>query len=478
MTVERTITDTVEVIKPSLPEWKRNAEELRKHRFSSIVITDRISPTQIITGFILTKVGVVAGDNGQQPIVYTRDSTFLHDFGRNRGVPLFNRAMNNPSTLRALVEDSTLEQIEKSRLRRLADFLGFYRSYPDEQWWLAQKDIKNSKKLRGLDLHRIFLKVIEADASFPEGRYEKCQKILENLIKSDHFELSYFFSPAEVTVPVIKSQPGEADILEQAIFVFDRSKVMYLNRTRTFISIGGSPNSGKSTFVASLTARMGTLVSECVRDGILDEDEVNIGFCDLDLTSPTATYIMSNRRRKIEGTKKQWDLRLFHKAYDKAQNIRHKNTITLLDLPGGTPDWLTWRLSTLSRYSILLDKNYGENLNPWRKFVQNPPKTQQDYWDESGLVTTNLIHIHTVLESQGRSSGVREYHSLDLGGRRNFLRGRIVGLRRERKTNDPMINLVAHVLLFDFFPNSRIRELDYKACLRLSQKYAEIKSEK
>lgn len=429
--------------------WQGLAETLRQQRFDKVIILSQLTPAQLITGFIFCQLGIIH----PQADIIVRDDARLNDDLKTHGLPLFNSDYCNPELLRHLVDkvgvSSGLGQPIKNNLLRLAGHAEHYRR-PGRPWWDTQH-IPEGPNI----FHRSFfnlLRYVLLSRGFQAEAYRLGQEVLSRLVTKPGMDFSNLL-PIDLVMPVIKSRVGDPDRRETAKFQFDRSRALLLtDRAYQFtVVIGGSPNSGKSTFAASLYAEMRQLIENCERDGILPNRQLTVGLCDLDLSSPTSCFIAQGKKVG-RGEKQFWDNQLVDRAVKSLKGKQQKHRVVIADLPGGVPDHITSRLSQEANFSILIDHQLLKQ-NSWREFLLG------------AHFPIHIMGIHTRFGEPDRLSAIRVYESRTLGDKLNFLRGRVVDLDRQLKLGDPVIQLAAHVLLFDYLPESVIWSIRYRTNL-------------
>lgn len=429
-----------------VPTWLKLADELKGRRFDKVTVLSEFSPAQAIAGFIYSKLGIITPNAA----LILRDDIRMSDELRSNSMPLFNEAYLFPPLLsKLIIENQGINWLERRNLKKLVSHAEHYRDpLFARQWWKAVDKMNDGPNVFHRSLFS-FLRYQILSKDSPREAYFTCQRVLANLINRETMDYSNL-APTEIEIPALKSHSNEPDKIEMARFKFDRSRALLLVKSSpgVTLAVGGSPNSGKSTFSASLFVEMSRLVASCVEDGILEKGALSVGFCDLDLASPTSCFI-ARREEIIRGEKRKWTADLVDEAIIHLRKVQSENQIVVADLPGGSPDEITQRLAREATFSVLIDRQ-PERAGLWREFLLGAD------------LPIYLIGVHTRFGESDRESGTREYESKEFGDKWNFLRGRVVDLARELKEDDPFIHLAAHVLLFDFLPGSILRPMQYR----------------
>lgn len=336
-----------------------------------------------------------------------------------------------------------MDQHSRARLRWLAQHSENYRAFADSDWLKATTKLVNRRNLASRSLHDQLALLIFSYRDDPVKAYHEAQLALEQ----SAFLSDKDFDPLpSITLPVPFIKPRDsltADRVEYSNFAFDKRRLPLLIGNQFTIVVGGSPNSGKSTFTASLGLAMQHIVTEAVRDGVLGPGDIKIGLCDLDLASPTLEYILGGMEVP-RGKKRQWNASLLQKALEDLRLMQASNTIVIGDLPGGapphgTPNYVTLELAKAANFSIQVDRTYPEESQPWHQFLLG------------AHLPHRIIRTHSRMEER-RVSGALEYKSRARDGKKEFIKGQIVDLKRAPRPKDPFVELAAHALLFDFLP--------------------------
>lgn len=467
---ERNVSAKEDFRVPKKTPWHELAERLRTNEFKSVVITDQPSIPQVLAGFILTQIGIAPYEQEiPAPMSSVIEGYWAPSENLRGHIPLFKQEYSNPTLLTELISTSNLDSEIKRRLSRLTHLISYYRQHSDHEWTKADSEILNSRQFPWRDFHRTLTFYLLLYADDPIQAYDECLEFLKKLLYSPKMELPRLPrikpnilpipdrtppAPIELEIPIIKSQYDEPDKIEYTRVRFDQSRVRYLHGRHLGIIVGGSPNSGKSTFTASLALAMGHLVNKCVDAGLLKDEDLGVGICDLDMSAPTSVYIAEGEQPPRDG-EIVWDEFLAFWASGLFGLAKKEYNIVIADLPGGTPDLITHIISARANYSISVERNFGKQGEPWKKFLNELNFSPKPH----------IVHIHTRFNEPGRVSCVREYESLSLGNKRNFLQARAVNLNRQLKFDDPVVNFTAHVLLFDYLPSQVIRLVNYQAAL-------------
>lgn len=458
-------------------------------KFNTVLISNYLGIPEVVTGFILSKIGaVVSGEWGKRgawslgPTVIERIDRRLSTDLKGGSLALYDRGVQNPDLLQKLIAGSDLDPAAKRQLRRLALHSEIYRRYPLREWWRAGNDLKDSHS-DDYDFYNNVAAVLLSLADFPWQAYETCQKYLIGLLDPNHpgarmmrekiaanvgiaknrtlildeSILNIDDIPVTARVPVFKSLVTEPDRLEEAEFDFNLGLISILRLMNVGIVVGGSPHSGKSTFVASLYRAMEDLVKIAEGQGVVEQGKISIGKIDLDVSAPTQEYIDQGvTPAKNRGV--PWEPELVDKTRRSFRVAIGDHNVTLGDLPGGKPDYYTYSLASPAHFSIVLDRDYQESMLMWQDYllgVNLPPP---------------LVAAHSRFKEEGRTSGIRTYSSTARRrpSKRDFLGGRVVDLDLRLVEDNPFINFAALVLLSDFLPHSFLRKEQYKRMIRES----------
>lgn len=422
------------------PPWLKRAQSLADRSYNDIAILDQLSPPQAIAGFILTCLGYI---NPSARLIVRQDNR-LNDWLKDHSLPLFDNNLTNPSLLTYLIDQNMIfGNPLKDRLKYLAIHAGRYRQFPDNFWWRFG-EIAQDSKVANRSLFNHFRYLLISHGSDSATAYQATQEFLHQLINQPTTNL-HNLAPIKLVTPVLKSQGTEPDRIEYTDLIFDRSRALLLTNRQFLFAIGGSPHSGKSTLAASLYTQSAKILAECVNDGILPKDTIVPGWADLDMATPTMKYLIAGKMRRANDTR-PWNRELVVKTLNHLELVQKQgHQVIFCDLPGGVPDYITQALARQANYSALVDRSFGVKNEPWEEFLLGP--------DLPGYV----IGVHTRYKEKARNSGLRSFTSTNRGDKHNFLRGRVVDLDREIKLDDPFIQTIAHVLLFDFLPEDVLR---------------------
>lgn len=447
---------------------------LSGEKFSTVLIPDKPSVPDILTGFILTKTGVVIkrSDYPQMgPNVVARADRRLSVGLKTESIPLYDPKVQSPNFLQRVISESDLDGHIKKRLKRLALHAELYRRYRPSEWWRVGIDLPDDNIANSFHRHLALQLLLVADE--PVRAYNQCIKSLNEFLSEERVTLFVFKQeydvsltptdqlniptfPITTTVPVFKNTIDELDRIENVQFGFDLGNLALLRSTHLGLVVGGSKHSGKSTFAFSLNQAIREVVNLGVAAGVLDEQEVKIEACDLDGSAPTLKYIALGIKPPIE-RKKPWDLPILLETRRQFVDALRRNNVTIGDLPGGKPDEFTELLVYLARYSIVIDKDYEESMKFWQDYFLGP-----DF-------PTPLVGAHSRINQPDRKSGIRSYNSNATGKlARSFLGGRVVNLDLVPQPDDPFISFTAKVLLLDYLPQAIRARNEYKRNLRRS----------
>ncbi len=443
-------------------------ERLFSRRFDTVLISEYLSIPQVVAGFIYQKVGILTKDCYLVPRQDRQASLDL----KQRSLPLIHPDYLNPRLLEQVIDHSRLNVHQKGNLRRLALFIEAYRPFPAKEWWKAGEIQQDTKKIARKSLHQYLATILLAGIGDPFYAYKTCLKALDRLVaqKGSRFSplalaKSYRLSqqairlarenlrqkpplatgeadicPITLTVPFLKSAYYEPDRIEYGQVQFDYGRLRLLKDQHWAIAVGGSPQSGKSTLSVSLCQAMEHLVGDCVERGIIDKGQVRIGLCDLDVWAPTASYLASGQEvQRADRAERQAHALSLMVGSNKDFRARKKHdNVIVADLPGGKPDIWTQFLANPCDFSVIVDKDWQQSAKGWQDFLLG------------FYLPRPVVGIHTRFGEEGRQSGIRFYQHRSHSG--NFVQGRVVNLARQPVPDDPVVNFVAHVLLFDYLP--------------------------
>lgn len=75
---------------------------------------------------------------------------------------------------------------------------------------------------------------------------------------------------------------------------------------------------------------MQTIVLNCLRDGLFGSEDLTVGVCDLDLASPTATYLLDDQK-PLQDRKNTWTNRLTQRALTRFKSAQKENNIIIAE---------------------------------------------------------------------------------------------------------------------------------------------------
>lgn len=388
--------------------------------YHQVVISHTRSLPEIVSGFILTQLGVVKSwEDLTHPLVwYTRR---VDESLKDRSLELFDQKTQNPAVLRALVDQSQIEGSPRRALWELTNLMEHYASYPGQRWVEAREHIAERGREEQLYLHDFISTVMDANSDNPASAFSHGVSGLRRQFLRRCLNKAWLVNQSiKLVVPVIKSQADDPDQLEDSSFYFDPHNILYLPQTTLFV--GGFPNVGKSTLAASLCFQMQQLLRECQDRGIVGEEK-NIGLVDLDLATPTSQAILEDKEASRH-SETEWTPDMAKKAHQLLESASTEQTISIADLPG-QPTQYTEIIANHPGYSIIVTRSAEyQNEKEWREFFTKFPRQ------------ANMVKIFTRLE-ENRSSGLRIYKSVSRGDNENRLIGRLVNLRRRIVQDDP-----------------------------------------
>lgn len=449
-------------------------------RFSTVLISSKLSIPEVITGYILTKTGVIVERPDHPklgPDVAARIDRRLAIGLKTSGIPLYDQSIQNPQFLQNLILESDLDNYTQIRLRRLVLHSEFYRRYRPSEWWRVGLDLQDGR-VANLSFHRYLAERLLIMADNPRYAYDDCIRWLDRLLPKDRGDLAIFKqeyaaevllraiygeqlkppNPLDIenftitsTTPIFKNLVGEPDQIEYKQFEFNLGNLALLKQAHLGLVVGGSPNSGKSTLSASLYEAMKDLIHLGIASRVVEASEVNVGICDLDSAAPTIKFITRGRiPSKQRGT--PWGISSLLQTHRDFSITIGRCNVTIGDLPGGKPDDITELLVHPAQFSIVIDKDYQESMKMW-----------QDYFLGVNYPTP-LVGIHSRFHDPEREmSGIRSYESVVAKrSAKNFLSGRVVDFDRVVQQDNPFVDFAAKVLLLDFLPQHILAKNEYK----------------
>lgn len=237
-----------------------------------------------------------------------------------------------------------------------------------------------------------------------------------------------------------------------------------LGRNKVSITIAGPANSGKSTLTASLTVKINELISQAMSSVDLADLQLHCHPIDLDACTPDIERILRESGFG-DRPKRVWTPTL---ALATAREfLRQEREIIIGDAPGGDPDDITTTVISPSDLTILLvaadtDQEWRDRHHRWQdalKKMGRPPVVllRSRRQGERSPVTGD--ELESMVTSFRWHDGSYPF-DLPFSGSHDLVDrvgGRIVGLNRKVKDNDPGIDLLAKLLLFDLLPMVVIR---------------------
>lgn len=238
-----------------------------------------------------------------------------------------------------------------------------------------------------------------------------------------------------MTLPRFKSNdPLERTIVGKERVQFDETRIGLLSGQHLGIVLGGPPNSGKSTCIASLVEQMQNIVGSLQSRAGWSGFQLSIGLVNLDLATPTAEQVYGMKEltaRDLQARKRPWTRELAFEALGAFEAAKEKNNIVLADLPGKI-DILTEIISVPADAGILLTREWRQ-IAAWQTFLRN-------------MGVSKLVQARTRSAKQHLPSLVKRFNS----GRE--VAGRISGLERFVCPWDPFVHFLAYALLLDLLP--------------------------
>lgn len=215
-------------------------------------------------------------------------------------------------------------------------------------------------------------------------------------------------------------------LMEGKIFALTKGPAIVLG-------IGGPPNSGKSTFAASLAEEMSVILdSLSSRGGFWEDLHCQVRVESLDVATPVADTILAGQgkdRQLLAARKVSWTKDLAKKTVLHIDSAALKGPgIIIADFPGKIDD-LTGMLSDAVDVACVIARSQ-DGIQEWRSFFD----------DQS-------IRIVGEFQSSKASSLVTR---VDRGA--SLIRGRINVPDRVAMGWDPVVRTFAELLLFEILP--------------------------
>lgn len=493
ITVSFPPAESVPAISEKKPSWLKTAEAYSERIYHIAYVRDFGNPANLMAFYLLIKAGVLqepdssGGEKGRIDVL--KANTSFTPSQLEEGIPLFQADFTNPSLFRHFC--STIPDNKTKRLcKKFIEFMEVYRSV-GKNWWEARVLFTEKNKWM-LRLHESLSYVLLTNLSDWRNAYYETVDLLdrvaderkkegmlsptlEEAIVSQSYPVNSVLYklrrknpnrdaeelaalqekevPALVRTPILKNAGDKEDLIDYKDFVFDLSLLRLIPGTSWIIVIGGSANSGKSTFTASLCRAMNNVVAEAKQRGVFGVEHVNVGLCDLDLVSPTSSYLLWGKKPERPAEKTPWTDKLAHLAAAKLRTTRRNANVVVADLPG-VPDMFSQIIAENADFSIILDRDFKDSIVEWMQNVMSVHALAK---------TPRLVAmLHTRFGEQGRVSGLRQFSSKLRGKKEDLTTGRVVDLRRELVPDDPIIKFIAYYMLCDVIPGARMAYMDYR----------------
>lgn len=300
------------------------------------------------------------------------------------------------------------------------------------------------------------LRLLEAylarNACFLDQILPKAAALLETWIKSglDPFrnelparlspipklsELKLPASSHHMTLPLFRTnKPMEHRIVGKERMFFDEARIGLLSGQHLGIVLGGPPNSGKSTCIASLVEQMQNIVVSLQSRPGWSGFQLSVGLVNLDLATPTAEQVFAMKELgagDFNSRRRTWTKDLAFEALHAFEAAKKKYNVVLADLPGKI-DILTEIMSVPADAGILLTRDW-QKMAEWQTFLRN-------------MGIRKIVQARTRSAEQSLPSIVKRFNS----GRE--VAGRISGLERIVCPWDPFVHFLSYALLFDLLP--------------------------
>lgn len=245
---------------------------------------------------------------------------------------------------------------------------------------------------------------------------------------------------------------GETRVSEYVGVERSLGRLRILEGQKVRIVIVGPPHSGKTSLTLSLNNEINRLLGEAKDLSEFTDLKASCGVVDLDKSTPDAARILNGGDTgRVKAT---WSLPLAHEA---ARGFLDQETsIVLADAPGGDPDEITRLVTAPADLGIFLiaaesDNEWESSRDKWRRALRSVGvkpvvqiRSRRD--GELNEVTGDQIQSTITTFSWSKWEGLPEKSWIVRVG------GRVIGLKGEVKMNDPFIDLLAKVILFDLAP--------------------------
>lgn len=238
------------------------------------------------------------------------------------------------------------------------------------------------------------------------------------------------------TLPVLKKEdgPGGQDIIDSADKILFEKEALTLINGPVILAVVGPPNSGKSSFVASLAREMRNVLDSLATRGF---PTIRVKAIDMDIASSTLKTIYN---KKVGRKKQSWSWDLTKEGIRSCKDtIQNGADVILLDLPGKATDF-TRAIAGIADCGIIISNTWEEIPEVWRPLLK-----------ESGAREIGHFKSRTLREigplGMAYTSLITNYWP------NRMITGRIVGLERViGHCCDLVVWVGARILLFDLLP--------------------------
>jgi hypothetical protein len=400
---------------------------------NSILLTHSPSVPDFIHCFVLQRLGIIDTD-----VQIFRSNTMINKALAKECFPLQNYNLMKAERLRSTIRNSDLPEQERRKLRQLVNYAEQYRGVKNK-WITARNKIAANRSQ--LFLHDALTAILATNIdNSTSAQFDQILGFLTRLmLKPPENFLEPISFPLEV--PIIK-QDKDNEWTDAANVSFDAENILRVGYMNTIV-IGGSPNSGKSTFTGSLVLALKDAIAQCETDGILPINKFNIDYCDMDKSSPTLEYLFKGEKPPKERFT-PWSSEMISAAIEEYHDKLYGNNIVVVDLPGGIPDAITRALTErmgVDSLSIHIDRLTYAEATEWTEYMSEPGRPSY------------AVAIHTRMNEPDKKPGIRYFDSYSRFDKKNFIQARLCDLDRVLVPNDPVVKFIAHMLLFDFLPN-------------------------
>ena len=228
----------------------------------------------------------------------------------------------------------------------------------------------------------------------------------------------------------------ESDVIGEFEVKLNQALILKLIGKKISLAIGGPPSSGKSTLAVSLEWEINEILRSLSSISTFKDLNLIAKAIDLDLGTQTLESIYNgtaNDRLSLQKLKRIWTMDLAKESLETFLQNKQSGTILIGDLPGLPTDF-SLIIASGADIAITITRDW-DVLNQWKKLFR-----------EIKVPWVAKVRSRQTSES-GFQSAVTTYNANEL------LSGRIVGLDRNKRSNDPFIRWLALYLLFDILPS-------------------------